>query len=543
MATTGGRVPVRLRIGVTGHRVLADEATVAARVEDVVTRLQRMLPPADPTPVLLEVVSPLGEGADRVVAERILQVPGAILEVPLPLPRDEYERDFATEGSRERFRALLERADRVWVVAEDEGAVGEDGAVGEHQRVDAYRETGDYVVDSCDVLIAIWDGLPPRGPGGTGDVVDRAREQAMPTFRIGANTPFAVEDPTAPIAPLLIREVRRFNDGASPAASERPPPPTEPENAAAEETSGDEAARLRTCLAWSEPYLRRSALIAERARRWFTWGSRALFMLSASAILAVALSVVVDDEGVARGFAILEVALIGAALALWLLVRRRLHARWIEARFLAERLRSAGFLAFAGERADIASTPRGERDSGEGREASQEWINRVYREIWRDRPRLVDAGRAVEDVRRLLIDRWVDRQLAYYDDRAKDHARASSILTIAGAALFGGTLVAAALHAAELVHGGLSDLAVVLSIALPAFAGALAGIAALELHARHATRFRLMSGRLRDLRDRVAWAPKLDGIRATARMIEAELRTEEDAWIDVMRFQDVDLPS
>jgi hypothetical protein len=89
MATTVGRVPLRLRIGVTGHRIIPDEDAIAARVDDVLVRLRDLLPKELSTPVLLEVVSPLGEGADRIVAERVLEIPDSILEVPLPLASDD----------------------------------------------------------------------------------------------------------------------------------------------------------------------------------------------------------------------------------------------------------------------------------------------------------------------------------------------------------------------------------------------------------------------------------------------------------------------
>jgi hypothetical protein len=523
MSTTAGRVPVRLRVGVTGHRVIPDEAAIATRVDEVLVRLLGLLPTELSTPVLLEIVSPLGEGADRIVAERALEIPDATLEVPLPLEAADYEQDFDSASSRERFRALLGGAERVWVVN------------GGSDRVDAYGETGAYVVDSSDLLIAVWDGLEARGPGGTGDVVQRAVQQRMPVFLIGADDPFDVQDPLVPIAPHLIPEIERFNDApllhASVGSSATTPLETPP---------GHETARLEACLGWVEPHRRRAAEIARRARRRFTWGSRALFLLSALAILAVSLSIIADGE-VARTFAYLEVALIAAALALWLSVRRGLHGRWIAARFLAERVRSAGYLAFVGDRTGIASTPEGDRVDRD--EESQEWINRVCREIWRSRPRIDDAGREVDGVTTLLSDGWVSPQLAYYERRAQDHLLASRVLIGAGAVLFAGTLVSAALHASELVHGGASDAVVVLSIALPAFAGALAGIAGLELHGRHAARFRLMARRLSELRDRLGWASDLDRVRELARLVETELRTEGEAWIDVMRSHEVELPS
>jgi hypothetical protein len=538
MSTTAGRVPVRLRVGVTGHRTIPDEDAIAARVDDVLVRLLARLPTELSTPVLLEIVSPLGEGTDRIVAERALEIPGAILEVPLPLAADDYERDFETPASRDRFRALLARAERSWVVN------------GGTDRIDAYRETGAYVVDSCDVLIAVWDGLPPRGPGGTGDVVDRAMRQRMPVFVIGVDDPFDVQNPIVPIAPHLIPDIERFNDDPLPHAAvdadqtmpgADDPDPVTDTGGQETPTSMEEATRLASCVDWVEPSRRRAARIAGRARTRFTWGSRALFLLSAFAILAVALSVTSEDDVAKRGFAYLEVALIVAALALWLRVRHGFHGRWIASRFLAERLRSAGFLAFVGERSGIGSTPAGDRAGHH--DPSQEWINRVCREVWRSRPRFDDATRTVDDVTALVAQDWVSPQLRYYETRARDHRTVARILIVAGALLFAGTIAAATLHASELADGGVEKTAVVLSIALPAFAAALAGIAGLELHARHAAKFDVMARRLGDLRDRLEWASDLDRVRELTHAIEAELRTEGESWIDVLRFQDVELPS
>jgi hypothetical protein len=51
-----------------------------------------------------------------------------------------------------------------------------------------------------------------------------------------------------------------------------------------------------------------------------------------------------------------------------------------------------------------------------------------------------------------------------------------------------------------------------------------------------------MARRLDELRDRLQRAANLERVRDVTLRIEAELRTEGDAWVDVMRFQDVELP-
>jgi hypothetical protein len=39
---------------------------------------------------------------------------------------------------------------------------------------------GEKVVDLSDTLLAVWDGLPAKGYGGTADVVTYARATAVP---------------------------------------------------------------------------------------------------------------------------------------------------------------------------------------------------------------------------------------------------------------------------------------------------------------------------------------------------------------------------
>lgn len=103
----GGIVPLPLVIGVTGHRDLREEdrAPLEGRVRQVFAEFQRRYPS---TPLLL--LSPLAEGADRLVARAALEK-GARLIVPLPMPQTLYEEDFQTRASREEFHKLLQQAE------------------------------------------------------------------------------------------------------------------------------------------------------------------------------------------------------------------------------------------------------------------------------------------------------------------------------------------------------------------------------------------------------------------------------------------------
>lgn len=150
------------RIGVSGHRQLRDEQVATATTEAV---LNRVLDGADE----IVVVSSVAEGADRLVADLVLTRPGATMEIILPLPADDFLDDFDSEESRREFWDLLRRASVVTVV---EQVPGED-------RTAAYERAGHAVVDTCDLLVALWDGQPSRGRGSTADVIQYALDRGV----------------------------------------------------------------------------------------------------------------------------------------------------------------------------------------------------------------------------------------------------------------------------------------------------------------------------------------------------------------------------
>ena len=168
-------------IGVTGHRFVAGVERIAAGIEASLDRIDRAFPGAVRT-----VLSCLAEGADRLVAQRMLARPGSRLIVPLPLPRDEYMKDFHSAKSKRAFLDLLARADEVIELPP------------QPSRADAYRAAGLYVLDHSDVLIAVWDGEDVQGQGGTAEIVARARARKLPIAWVHAgNRRLATTEPTS----------------------------------------------------------------------------------------------------------------------------------------------------------------------------------------------------------------------------------------------------------------------------------------------------------------------------------------------------------
>jgi hypothetical protein len=152
-----------LRIGVTGHREVADSMGLRAAVRQVLDGLRRYYPDRP-----FCIYSALAEGADRLVVEEALAHEQSQFTAVLPLVPAEYARDFQTTASRQAFDRLLGRAVEIISLA------------GDGSRGNAYRRAGYYVVDHSDVLIACWNGEAARGPGGTADVVAYARQRGHP---------------------------------------------------------------------------------------------------------------------------------------------------------------------------------------------------------------------------------------------------------------------------------------------------------------------------------------------------------------------------
>jgi hypothetical protein len=150
-------------VGVTGHRVLTEVDKINAGVQKALRRIE-----CDFAQQPLTVLSPCAEGADRLVVHRVLQRPNGRLVVPLPLSPVEYMKDFELAASKEEFRRLLDRADEVIELPPAP------------TRNEAYEAAGLYVLDHCDVLIAIWDGQGSQGRGGTAEIVAEARRRKLP---------------------------------------------------------------------------------------------------------------------------------------------------------------------------------------------------------------------------------------------------------------------------------------------------------------------------------------------------------------------------
>jgi hypothetical protein len=526
-SSVDGTIPYRLKIGVTGHRQLPEGDALGRAIDHVLTRIREISPASAATRTHFAVISALAEGADRVVARAVLQEPGATLEVPLPMPRHEYMEDFEGEESRAEFERLLGQAGLIVTMQPGE------------TREEAYERAGHYVVDRCDVLIALWDGLPARGQGGTADIVVLARERGVPLFWVHTDESLAViEEPGNGIALEAFKKLDAYN---------RIPLDAAPvQTAVARQTAqiekqfqdaGLDATFVCPFCGWILPYFVRADLLALRNQAWFYRFGAAIFYLAAAAVGAVALQKLFFSTQ--PWIAVIEVGFMLILLAILFGGRKlELHDRWLSYRFLSEHFRTRLFLAIAGVRT------AGESANQEA--LPQEWLSRATEEVWSERPLTEVPPHHAEALKTFLIDAWIRDQLLY-QRRASDRSRTRfQRIARASALIFGLTLIAAFLHTIGVGSSGdketfLGSGIIFLSLTLPALAGAVRGVAAQREYERTADRCAQMVRLLETLQRRMERAVDLQHIRAVARETETVMLSENRDWFVVMQFHDFEL--
>lgn len=293
-----GRLPQFHVVGFTGHRRLDDQAAAAASLAAALAELKRLAPGE------WIAVSSAAAGSDLLFARLVLDC-GMSWHALLPLPQATFRQDFSTEDWREA-EALLDSAETVTALAENAS------------REEAYLDCGIETVNACDVLIALWDGEPARGRGGTAEMVIYARELGKPLLVI---------DPDS-------GEVRRENFGQF--------QPTDPEIAflnglpetpAARATSGDARATV-------ESFFHKADAAANRSAPQFRRLTVATVLLHIAATIIATAGLAFDWHPMPLPWAklLLVLGALGAALAIR---HYRAQHNWVRCRLAAEVGRAA----------------------------------------------------------------------------------------------------------------------------------------------------------------------------------------------------------
>lgn len=146
-----------MNIGITGHQDLSNGEWVKQEIDKILRAHSSVVG-----------FSSLAVGADQLFAQSVIDCDG---ELNVILPMKNYEAKFK-EDERAEYERLLTKAISTQVMpptSSDE---------------ESYFSAGKRIVELCDLLIAVWDGKPAAGLGGTGDVVKYAEVHHKPFIQI-----------------------------------------------------------------------------------------------------------------------------------------------------------------------------------------------------------------------------------------------------------------------------------------------------------------------------------------------------------------------
>ena len=477
--------------GFTGHRQLADPAGVERVLREVLTGLR-----AEDSVEWLA-LSSIAVGSDTLFARAALKA-GLGWEAMLPLPPAEFRRDFDESEWRE-VEALLGEAEHVGVVSE------------RPQRDDSYLDCGMETVNHCDVLVAVWDGEPARGRGGTAEIIAYARDMGRPLIIIDAKT---LDVRRENFARLQIgdRYLAFFN--------QLPPAPPAPEGPTVDRAPVLEFQRKVDYAATRQaPHLRRLYTITV-----------VLFVL---ATVQAAASLVFGLEVPALPWSKLAclVSAMGAAL---IVLNRRLQHDWMRCRLAAEITRSA--LATWG-------LPRALRLFDDFNWGGVEPLRRSLDVLQRRATRARPAGFA-EFKHRYLTER-IAGQLAYF---AQQERWATPLLWWLRAGFFVSSTLAICFTAAYAQHSLMPGLAAPAwvrtwvygfgPVVLPVLAAAFIALIAIHDLYRRVALYHEMRVRLETARREVVFVQTWGSLERVVAKAERALLQEIFEWHSITSFSE-----
>ncbi len=487
------------------------------------------------------------------VARAVLDYPDARLDVVLPLTLEDYLEEFATEESRKEFGELLRRCRkpvplRMRRIRDDRHDPGDQAEL----RRQAYRQAGQYVVDHCDVLIAVWDGQPSRGRGGTAETIQYALEQNRPIIRVWGDS-FEVlnRDSNKGLDASALDAIDRFNRQAiTPEQRASYVKNLDREHFEEPETARDIPANARKFVKDRLfPFYAQASIMAKESQEQFHRAGKFIYAFCAAAVGCAALGVLFPSLAGA-GFSAELVLLIIISLTLWRARRKHSHQSWIENRFLVERIRCGIFMAICGvEPRPIEVLPY----MGHSQTVN-DWTVRVFDEIWDRLPPLAGCSQAnCLNLNPYVRDVWIGEQVNFHKDKKEREGRARKRLATASMIVLPTTIAAAALHlllllwhpaaaapeSLHLLHQGLHRGLAFIALLFPAIAASLAGMEAHREHLRLEKRSANMAPQLERLNKQMASATDPERFESLLQQVDEIMLRETQDWLMLMRYVEI----
>lgn len=567
-------IPFRIRIGVTGHRRLPDKDKLSEKISQVLNEFievintiknkeklteksqglekdlfdlfdgdsKKAILSSPNTPIAFSILTPLAEGADRLVpqvAQDVLKCSDLKIEVVLPLAKGDYLQDKSSE-SRQEFKELYEKARRPITLKKHtlQEGFSEDNL--KEARQQAYEDVGRYVVNHCDVLIALWDGEPSRGKGSTAEIVEYAKKRKRPAIIISTITPYKISILKGHgLYAESLKQIEIFNTFPI-QESEQQKYITNTYSSLFNNPEGEKIPEESRELVKDKllPFYARASMIAEYNQKLYRYAGSFVYSLSSAAIAFVALGILIRRLSPYAFF--LEFLLLATILFMVTYAnRRKTHKKWIESRFLTERIRSSCFFVTCGVEVSPIDIPPYMRTAHQ----PDDWMVKVFNEI---RNRLPVMKGCHEKYCPQYIEfikiHWIEDQKNFHEDKATKTKRMSKLLEWSGISIFSVAMVVAISHVIshfyghELQSSGLNNVLIFFAVVLPAVGAAIGGIRSHREYSRLEKRSKNMEVALTDLNERLSQISTPEDLESLLRETDELMLRETQDWLMLMRF-------
>jgi len=598
-------VPYTLRIGVTGHRKLVNADAITVSVENLllgikqslekgmsdlyqpqtigISKWQRMesrlacsikrtlaisgiLPKLTETirqtPLNWRVITSLAKGADRIVARSAMDNLNASIEVILPFDINDYRKDFNTPDDLAEFNQFISRA-------ENNSTLQNISFPDYKSREEGYEQAGIEVVDSCEILLVVWDGKPARGHGGTARIIKYACSVNRPVIWINALQPG--------LPPVLISDIQsnaEIPEGNSPEdlqVIKKPLPKYAAEWSArymqvaeynrdrafrqkdfesilqsnldklekARENTGMLPEEINPFINYLLPHYSRADLLAIKYQKLHIRSATWLYRLAAIAVsVAVLQTLYLPSQ---TGWVMLEIlSLLSAIVWFRISIIHHWHEKWLNYRHLAERIRILLFHSLGGKQSIIPSVLSQQLPFYPGPGG---WVLDVSEQIKKGIPTAKIPEARIQDVKKIVLEGWITEQVKYHHSNAfRNSQLARKDHLLIGGMLFA-TLVAAVLHLVKAFHPVfLENLIIAVVIILPSFAAAQHAIGSIHDYERIATRSARMKEILLSLQSSINRVNSWEELRIEMQRAEDIMSAENHEWCVSLSFRRISLP-
>jgi len=391
----------------------------------------------------------------------------------------------------------------------------------------AIRAVSVEEVDGCDLVVVF-----PDAPAG---LIAAARFSGIPVFRVMGGGG-VVEGHGAEGFLATLRSLDAYN--AERVDAKRIGRQVDERTAALQaqlRAAGLDAALLEPVAASLLPHYVRTRILADRYGLLHLGAGTAVYALSAVAIAAVTVQALLLPDLLSLIW--VEVGAI-AAILLLLIAARTLdwHRKWLDYRFLAERIRSAIFLCFVCVRCSVPGTHPGITLTHH----ADDWMSRAFEGLLDVRPlEYCSLAIPLEPLKHFLLSTWIDRQIDFYAATERHNRRWYDLLLHAGEFFFIATLIAAAAHASGAVHHDGALLAAA-TIVLPAVAASLSAIRVQREYRHNAERAAAMLHHLSSITLRIRRAERMDELCDLLEEANEVMLREQQEWRVVFRFRELE---